>query len=228
MEDSFDEWARNHPSTLLIALSILLWYLVQLTSVLAFGFDRNDVLFWFFATSNPSPAWVFAPFSHQFPPNLGHLVFNLGGLLFFGSYIESHLNSLEFGLLTLLTGYITLFLQFPYSNFLSNQPISNAGFSGAVFGLMAFYCFHILRQHEHEIKPKNATSRLQKHWALVKGSLVTVGLLFALGLVSLQALQFLSSGKSSVATHLSGFFIGMLYEYLRPSIRKYPCVQSRS
>lgn len=226
MQKSLDEWARNHPVTLLLGLGILLWYLIQVVTVLYFGFDRTDVYFWFFATASPSPAWVFAPFSHQFPPNLSHLVFNLGGLLFFGSFLESHLKSIEYVFFTLLTGYFTIFLQFPYSQLISNQPISNAGFSGAVFALMAFYCFHILRQHESKIKPKNATGRIQEHWALINGSLVTVGFLFAIAIVTLQSFQIIPSGQSSAATHLSGFIIGSGYEYVRPGIRRYSCIDN--
>jgi membrane associated rhomboid family serine protease len=84
--------------------------------------------------------WIWQPFTYMFVHgSLQHLLFNMLGLFFFGSYVERELGSKEFLLYYLLTGTLAGIFSFGAYAVTGAWGVRLVGASGAVYAvLLAF------------------------------------------------------------------------------------------
>jgi len=142
--------------------------------------------------------FVWQPFTYMFvhdPHNLTHILFNMLGLLFFGTAIEREMGSKEFLLYYLLTGTLAGVFSFAAYLFLGGAFIPLLGASGAVYAVLVAFA---TLQPESQILI----------WGIipVRAPVLVIGY----AALDLASQLFVHDGVAHL-THLAGFGFGWLY-----------------
>jgi membrane associated rhomboid family serine protease len=143
--------------------------------------------------------FVWQPFTYMFvhdPNNFTHILFNMLGLLFFGTATEREMGSKEFLLYYLLTGFLAGLFSFVAYLFLGGAGIPLLGASGAVFAVLLAYA---------TLEPDSQI--------LIWGIIPVRAPLMVLGYALIELASQLLGSSNGVAhlTHLAGFAFGWLY-----------------
>lgn len=141
--------------------------------------------------------WIWQPFTYMFVHGgLQHLLFNMLGLFFFGSYVERELGSKEFLLYYLLTGTLAGLFSFASYALTGAWGVRLVGASGAVYAVLLAFAV---------INPR---ARIYIWGILPVPAAVLVGAYTVMGLWSAI---FGYGGNIAHLTHLAGFGFGALY-----------------
>jgi membrane associated rhomboid family serine protease len=143
--------------------------------------------------------FVWQPLTYMFvhdPSNFTHILFNMLGLLFFGTAIEREMGSKEFLLYYLLTGFLAGLFSFGAYLFLGGAYIPLLGASGAVFAVLLAYA---------TLEPDSQI--------LVWGIIPVRAPVMVLGYAAIELFSQILGSRNGVAhlTHLAGFGFGWLY-----------------
>jgi membrane associated rhomboid family serine protease len=141
--------------------------------------------------------WIWQPFTYMFVHgSLQHLLFNMLGLFFFGSYVERELGSKEFLLYYLLTGTLAGIFSFGAYALTGAWGVRLVGASGAVYAVLLAFAV---------INPR---ARIYIWGILPVPAAVLVG---AYTVIELWSEIFSYGGNIAHLTHLAGFGFGALY-----------------
>jgi membrane associated rhomboid family serine protease len=148
--------------------------------------------------------WIWQPFTYMFVhANIRHLLFNMLGLFFFGSYVERELGSKEFLLYYLLTGTLAGLFSFASYALTGAWGVRLVGASGAVYAVLLAFAV---------INPR---ARIFI-WGIIP---VPAPLLVAAyTVIELWSELFSYGGNIAHLTHLAGFGFGLLYFPIRHGI----------
>ncbi len=143
--------------------------------------------------------FVWQPLTYMFvhdPRNFSHILFNMLGLLFFGTAVEREMGSREFLLYYLLTGFLAGLFSFAAYLFGGGAYIPLLGASGAVFAVQLAYA---------TLEPNSQI--------YVWGILPIRAPILVLGYTAIELFSQLLGSGTGVAhlTHLAGFGFGWLY-----------------
>lgn len=132
-----------------------------------------------------------------------HILFNMLGLVFFGSAVERTIGSKEFLLLYLLSGVVCGLVSFLVYLFSGQHFVFLMGASGAIYALLLAYAV---------IFPRSTIYI----WGIIP---IPAPLLIA-AYAGIEIVSQLSSAKDGVAhmTHLAGFAIAWIYFIVRMGI----------
>lgn len=142
--------------------------------------------------------FVWQPFTYMFvhdPSNFTHILFNMLGLLFFGTAVEREVGSKEFLLYYLLTGFLAGAFSFASYLFLGGAGIPLLGASGAVYAVLLAYA---------TLEPESQILI----WGIlpVRAPVMVIGY----AVLDLGSQLFVRDGVAHL-THLAGFGFGWLY-----------------
>jgi membrane associated rhomboid family serine protease len=145
--------------------------------------------------------WIWQPFTYMFAhAGFSHILFNMIGLLFFGSAIEREVGSKEFLLFYLLTGFLAGLFSFAVYVLTGTWGAWLLGASGAVYAVLLAFAV-LFPSAEIYV------------WGLLP---VRAPLLVA-GYTAIELFSQFSGARSGVAhlTHLAGFGFAWLYFLVR-------------
>lgn len=157
-----------------------------------------------FLAMNPGAVlsgWVWQPFTYMFAhAGFSHILFNMLGLLFFGSAIEREVGSKEFLFFYLLTGFLAGLFSFGVYALTGAWGSWLLGASGAVYAVLL--AFAVLFPHAE---------------IYVWGLLPVRAPLLVAGYTVIELFSQFTGSSSGVAhlTHLAGFGFAWLYFRLR-------------
>ncbi len=202
---------ENYGLTLLL---IMVFVLAYQTQYLVFELYSEEFFVWLFTTESietPSPGWILSTISHG---HLLHLIFNTGLLLVAGGLSEPHLKRLEYIVFFFITGGLSSLLHIAI--WPADAP--TIGASGAIFGFIGYSMYHYAQQHPESLFSKESTSSgiLRKQLNLLKSTYVVVGFPFILLWLVLAIVGMINTGDAADGTHLFGFVLGVLYNYVQP------------
>jgi len=148
--------------------------------------------------------WIWQPFTYMFVHgNLQHLLFNMLGLFFFGSYVERELGSKEFLLYYLLAGTLAGIFSFGAYAVTGAWGVRLVGASGAVYAVLLAFAV---------INPR---ARIYIWGILPVPAAVLVG---AYTVIELWSEIFSYGGNIAHLTHLAGFGFGAFYFPVRHKV----------
>lgn len=209
--------------------AVTYWLLVVLLAVYGLQLALLDAgwsgerLRWAFTVQSlaePTPGWVLGPFSHAFPPALGHLGANLLMLAIFGGLAERHLGRAEYLALFSLTGLATLLVHVWTTT--GAAPVNGA--SGAVYALVIYGGWHVAAEHDRRLTAwVGGDGGLRTVLSFTRFALVVVVPVAAVVQTTAQLLGVVSVGRTAVTGHAAGMVLGALYVYLQPVLVGVPC-----
>jgi membrane associated rhomboid family serine protease len=195
-----------------LILVILLWYLFQIATLyLGWG---AEMIQWFFTTESfpaLSPGLFLSIISHDFPPNVTHVLGNIAFLWLFAGESEQHMDRLEVISFFVVTALAAVIVG------TATSGTNTLGASGGAFAFIGFYCIHLPLEHREEFDLKVSEygafsyEKLRAHWQVCL--LLTPAVLFS-ALVG-QQIGLLPAGRADVVGHLTGFLCGVGYAALR-------------
>jgi membrane associated rhomboid family serine protease len=148
--------------------------------------------------------WWWTPFSYMFAhAGLTHILFNMLGILFFGTQVERRMGSNEFLLFYLGTGLLAGLFSLGFYWLTGNMGVFLLGASGAVFSvLLAFATF------------------FPSAMIYIFGIIPIRAPILVLGYTAIELFAQISGGGGNIAhlTHLAGFFFAFLYFVLRMGV----------
>jgi len=162
--------------------------------------DHSESLFQFLfvAQAKATPGVILAPLSHG--AILIHFVPNIGILLLSGWITEVELGTRKFLVFTLITAYLTTYIQVIYST-ITTGSAATLGFSGAVYAYPPLFACLGLKNDDYQ--PGSLRFSML---------LTAIVLSIAIPLIITGYLNALSGGlPSAKATHTTGFLIGLGY-----------------
>lgn len=186
-------YANANVTLMLIAANILVF-------ALTFLFPRTLS----YLAMNPAmvlSGWIWQPLTYMFAhAGISHILFNMLGLLFFGSTIEREIGSKEFLLFYLLTGFLAGLFSFAVYALTGAWSAWLLGASGAVYAVLLAYAV-LFPSAEIYI------------WGLLP---VRAPVLVA-GYTVIELFSQFTGSSSGVAhlTHLAGFGFAWLYFLVR-------------
>jgi len=196
-----------------LALTIMLWYLVQI-GVVFLGGDKAFIQWMFTTQSFPalSPGLFFSIISHAFPPRLTHLFGNVAMLWLFGGECEQHLGKVE------LVGFfvVTSLASVSLGTAVSGQ--NTLGASGGILAFVGFYCVHMVGTHrevfDFETLTEAGSMGLRTYWGVILALTPIVLILYSVG----QIIGLLPVSRTDAIGHLTGVLCGIGYAFIRSRI----------
>lgn len=171
------------PYTILIVAAICISVFYTLVPII----DYTWLMF------NIQKQYWWTPLTYQYLHlNINHLVFNMGGLLFFGTIVEKHIGSWH--TLFLITISSILAGEWWYLLHLTDVVAYMVGMSGAIYSLISVCFLYVL--------PKKV------RMAFYAGLVVLIVLAFLQPMIAV-----ISNGLSAWETHVMGLFLGILYTF---------------
>ncbi len=186
-----------HASFILIGLNVLV-YLISRVSPSAIQYmAMNPVLV-------VQEGWWWQPVSYMFAhAGLTHILFNMLGILFFGTQVERRMGSNEFLLFYLVTGVLAGLFSLGFYWLTGNYRVFLLGASGAVFAvLLAFATF------------------FPSAMIYIFGIIPIRAPILVLGYTAIELFAQIAGGGGNIAhlTHLAGFLFAFLYFVVRMGV----------
>ena len=129
-------YQQYHAAFILIGINVLVYLLTRVSPSAIQYLAMNPILV-------VREGWVWQPFSYMFAhAGLTHILFNMLGILFFGTQVERRMGSNEFLLFYLGTGLLAGLFSLGFYWLTGSTRVFLLGASGAVFAvLLAFATF---------------------------------------------------------------------------------------
>jgi membrane associated rhomboid family serine protease len=182
--------------------NVALWLIAANILVFALGLFFPELMY--VLALNPAAVLsgsVWQPFTYMFAhAGWSHLLFNMLGLLFFGTAVEKGVGSREFALYYLLTGVLAGLFSFAIYLATGAMGAWLLGASGAIFALLLAYA-----------------TLFPDARIFIWGLIPVRAPLLVIGYAGLELFSEFTSYNPSVAhlTHLAGFGFGWLYFLVR-------------
>jgi membrane associated rhomboid family serine protease len=145
--------------------------------------------------------WWWQPFSYMFAhAGLTHILFNMLGLLFFGTQIERRMGSNEFLLFYFVTGILAGLFSLGFYWITGSMRVFLLGASGAVFAVLLAFA-----------------TLFPNAMIYIFGIIPMRAPILVLGYTALELFAQITGGGGGIAhlTHLAGFIFAFLYFVLR-------------
>lgn len=187
-------YQQYHAAFILIGINVLVYLLTRVSPSAIQYLAMNPILV-------VREGWVWQPFSYMFAhAGLTHILFNMLGILFFGTQVERRMGSNEFLLFYLGTGLLAGLFSLGFYWLTGSTRVFLLGASGAVFAvLLAFATF------------------FPSAMIYIFGIIPIRAPILVLGYTALELFAQVTGGGGGVAhlTHLAGFLFAFLYFVLR-------------
>lgn len=187
-------YSHYHASFILIGVNVLVYIITRMSPSAVQYLAMNPVLVL-------QEGWWWQPFSYMFAhAGLTHILFNMLGLLFFGTQIERRMGSNEFLLFYFVTGILAGLFSLGFYWITGSMRVFLLGASGAVFAVLLAFA-----------------TLFPNAMIYIFGIIPMRAPILVLGYTALELFAQITGGGGGIAhlTHLAGFIFAFLYFVLR-------------